>query len=236
MELQKHLKYYLDNRCIYLLIMSLAFFNAKAGNIIMSESKTSNNQLVHNITYTYHLFNDQTGLDCFGTLDLSLTLPKNTVRLIFERTTPHIVNSDLSELHFLIKSEYPNISNLTIPDIYWGTYFRVCAIQEDGTKEYSPIYSINDYVEQCDLNTLLNSSSVENLEIDKVNLQLVNNNLYIYAPGTLALSIFDLYGKPIFNGDIQHQVLIPLDNISSPFIIVTYKTSYISKTKKLLIQ
>lgn len=235
MEFQKHRKYYLGNRYMYLLILLLAFFNAKAGSIIMSESKTSN-ELVHKIKYTYQLFYNQTNLDCSGTLDLSLTLPPNTIKLIFERTTPHTIDSDLDKLHFLLKSEYLDTSNLTIHDIYWGTYFRVCAIIEDGTKEYSPIYSINDYIEQDDLNSLLISTSVESIEIDKVNLQIENNTLYIYTPKTLYLSISDLSGKLIFNGNIQTQVLIPLEKITSPFIIVTYKTSDISKTKKLLIQ
>jgi hypothetical protein len=52
----------------------------------------------------------------------------------------------------------------------------------------------------------------------------------------LNLSIFDLYGEVIFNGDIQQSSEIPLDHINTPIIIARYRTQNIIKTTKLQVQ
>lgn len=98
---------------------------------------------------------------------------------------------------------------------------------------YSPIYSINDYIDPQDLDLIL--SSVENAEINEVDVQIENKNLYVNAHESLSLSVFDLSGKLLFTGEIQQTAVIPLDNTSSPVVIVTYRTSYATKTIKMLI-
>lgn len=156
MNLTTHRKYYLNNRYLYLLSIILVFaLNVKAGNTDTPELEIYNNSFIQDITYTYNLFSeDQKGLDCYGVLDLSISLPINTKTLIFERTKPHITNPDLNKLHFIVKSEMPNTVDLTIPNIYWGTYFRICAILIDGTRLYSSIYSINEYINHEDLESV----------------------------------------------------------------------------------
>lgn len=98
---------------------------------------------------------------------------------------------------------------------------------------YSPIYSINDYIDPQDLDLIL--SSVENAEINEVDLHVENKNLYVNAHETLSLSVSDLSGKLLFTGEIQQTAVVPLDNTSSPVVIVTYRTSYATKTIKMLI-
>ena len=115
-------------------------------------------------------------------------------------------------------------------------YFRVWAILTDGIWIGSSIYSINDYINQSDLNALLNSASIEDTYIDEVSLHINNKELYVDTPDTLHIFIFDLYGMEIFSGDIYRPIVIPLDNINSPLIITKYQTSNTIKTKKLLVQ
>ena len=231
------LKYYLNNRLLFLLLTFLAFsINVKAGNNDVLEVMASNdNSLIQDITYDYQLFhNDDSELDCAGTLSLSIFLPENTSYLIFERTPSHTTYSDLNDVIFRIKTYYSITSNITKPDMYWGTYFRVYAVLSNWDIVYSPIYSINDYISPQDLNLLL--SSVEDTEINETGLHVENKNLYVNAPETLSLSVFDLSGKLLFTGEIQQSAVIPLDNTSSPVVIVKYKTSSATKTIKMLVQ
>ena len=225
-------KYYLNNRLLFLLLTFLAFsINAKAENAGVFESET----LIQDITYDYQLFYDYnwSEFDCVGTLSLSISLPENTRYLIFERTPSHMTYSDLNDVIFRGKTYYSTTSNIIKPNMYWGTYFRVYAVLSNGDIVYSPIYSINDYIDPQDLDLIL--SSVEGAEINEVDLQVENKNLYVNAHESLSLSVFDLSGKLLFTGEIQQAAVIPLDNISSPVIIVTYKTSSTTKTIKMLV-
>lgn len=238
MTFPKHLRYYLDNRHLFLLSVYLVFaLIVKAGNTDMPELETLDEPLIQDVSYSYHLSSvDQSGLDCCGILSLSISLPINANTLIFERTLPHIMAPDLNKLHFIVKSEKPITTELTIPDIYWGTYFRICVILKDGNRIYSSIYSINDYIDPLDLDSLLSSSSIEDVSNDNVNLHIKNKSLYVNTPTILFLSIFDLFGHQIFSGKIHQSAVIPLNNINSPFIITTLKTSNISQTKKIPVQ
>ncbi len=189
----------------------------------ITDSATNDKLIIQNIAYNYQLFSDNGArIDCCGTLDLSISFPQNTSILIFERTRSHLIDPDTSNLKFLIKSEYPVTTNLSIPEIYWGTYFR--------------LYSINDYIEKTDLDELLKASALEEIGLDKISLHIRNKRLHVNTPMPLNLSIFDLYGEVIFNGDIQQSSEIPLDHINTPIIIARYRTQNIIKTTKLQVQ
>lgn len=193
--------------------------------------------LIKEVKYNYQLFSKSGDkLDSKGDLMLSLSLPVNTSKLIFEKSKPHLLNLESERLPFQAKSEFPQSSNLSIPNILWGTYFRIRAILADGTDVYSSIYSTNDYMNKDDLEALINSASVEDIHSDDVSLHINNKRLYITADKVVYLSIYDLYGNQIFSGNINNAAEIPLDDVSSPFIIVKYSNSNITKTQKLLVK
>lgn len=87
-----------------------------------------------------------------------------------------------------------------------------------------------------DLEVLINSASVEDIHSDDVSLYIDNKRLYMTADEVVYLSIYDLYGNQIFSGNMNHTTEIPLDDVPSPFIIVKYSTSNITKTQKLLVK
>jgi hypothetical protein len=236
MDLSK--KYYLDKRCyLHILLIFLAFStNVKAGNIDMPEAGVGNDPLIKDITYTYQLYENQTKIDCCGTLVLTLTLPADTEVLMFERTTRHIIDPDLNKVRYLCKSAYEMTTSLNIPNIYWGTCFRIRAILKDGSHEWSQNYTVNDFIDKEDLSILINSSDVDDIVVDEVSMQIENKILHISTPEIINLSIYDLFGKQMFNEIIHHEISIPLYNAGSQAIIVTYSNSKITKTKKILVQ
>lgn len=87
-----------------------------------------------------------------------------------------------------------------------------------------------------DLDALINSASIEDVDIDDIKLYIEDKQLYVYTPETLSLSVFDMSGRQIFNGNIHQSMVIPLNNITSPFIIVKYSTSDTIKVKKMLVK
>lgn len=101
---------------------------------------------------------------------------------------------------------------------------------------YSPIYSTNDYMSKVDLDALISSASVENVDIDDIKLYIEDKQLYVYTSEILSLSAFDMSGRHIFNGNIHQSIVIPLNNIISPFIIIKYSTSDTIKVKKMLVK
>ncbi|MGM9852549.1 MAG: hypothetical protein ACI30N_01080, partial [Muribaculaceae bacterium] len=87
----KNQRFYLNKRIFFLLLILLAFIlTTKAEK--SDKSETADIPLIHDITYDYHLFvhSDPTQLDCRGSLSFSVSLPKDTSRMIFERTRKHI--------------------------------------------------------------------------------------------------------------------------------------------------
>lgn len=240
MDFRKVIKHYSDFRIWICLLMIVAFSaNVKAQEIDVPQSKIQEMPLIKDVTYSYELFSDsQMKPDCVGTLHLTLSLPSdvNISTLIFERTEPKRTDADLSDLHFLVKSEYPaTAATITKTDIYWGTYFRIRAILSDGNDIYSPVYSVNDYIDHKDLEAILNQSSVKDIDTDNMSLYIEGKNLHITTSEPLTLDIFDLQGNHIYYGNIQTSAIISLDQVTTPFIIARYKTTNAIRTKKLLV-
>lgn len=240
MDYQKFLKYCLNEEVLTLVLVIVAFSVCiKAEKTLAPQFEIKEMPLIMDVTYSYELFSDsQMKLDCVGTLSLSLSLPSDVSisHLIFERTKPKMIDPDLSRLFFSVKSEYPaTAATITETEFYWGTYFRIRAILSDGNDIYSPVYSVNDYIDQKDLESILNQSSVKDIDTDNISLYIEGKNLHIATSEPLTLDIFDLQGNHIYAGNVQTSNVILLDQVNTPFIIARYKTSNIIKTKKILV-
>lgn len=228
-------KSYLDKGLLFFAVFAFLFDGISAKSVRTLSLEPNDEYIIQDVVYAYQLFYDDSNrLNCFGTLDLSVSLPADVQTFIVERTNHNDLDPD--HLRFTIKSGYPSTTNVSISNVYWGTYFRVCAVSADGSREYTPIYAINDYIDNEDLESLMQLSSVESMDDGSIDLVVKNKELRVEAPNSVSLVVSDLNGKQLFAGDVHKSRTIPLDGISHPFIIVTYISSNIKTTKKYLIQ
>lgn len=234
LRLQKYSSH--KDKLLMLSIFLALLFDVEATNI--GTPIPINEDLITDIDYKYQLFhNNQNDIDCSGVLNLSINLPQDTKSIILERSEPHV--SSGNDIRFLIKSEYPSYNTATsisISNIYWGTYFRICVILTDGNREYSPTYFINKYLDPDDLKLLEGLSAIENIGSDSFGFVVKDKSLYIETSDTISLSIFDLSGKHLFTGDIYRPTVIPLTNFKQPVILIKCIKSNSTITKKLFLQ
>lgn len=195
---------------------------------------------IRDIDYVYGLVNDsQHGLDCIGTLNLTVESPQDLLAVVFERTEPHM--SDGEDLRFLIKSSYPiadNMSTIVISaqNIYWGTYFRVCMVFQNGSREYSPTYCVNTYISPEDLQRLEAHSKVDTSFVDSVSLTFDGRDLYVHTTEGVLLSVVDLSGKVLFSGYVNKPTSVSLDRTDTTCLIIRYSIGGKTMTKKLLLK
>lgn len=97
-------------------------------------------------------------------------------------------------------------------------------------------HTVSDYVDEQDLELLRQQASVEDMEGEAVNFYVENRTLYVEPAGHISLSVFDICGRQIFNGDIEQPRSVPLGTICSPMIIVNCTDTRQSVTKKLLVK
>lgn len=239
MDIRSLRKYYLDNRFLFLFLIILLSTSIETRSNDTCEMEFGNELIIKDISYDYKLIPDNQllGLDCIGTLNIALALPADIKALILERTNPRYNGT----LPFPIKSSYPITStNLSIPNIRWNTCFRICAILKNDERLNSSIYSINDYIDSDDLESLLHQdpSSIEYIDKDteKIQIDVKNKILEIRTPEPIYLTIYDLHGLCIFNREILNTETIPLNNVTTQLIIVRYKTAQNTITKKILLQ
>lgn len=225
-------------RLLIFLSLSVFSFSVKAvGNVVNNANVDS---LISGIGYDYQLFNNnQNELDCVGVLKLTITASSNVEKFLFERTKPHI--SEVKDAYFLLKSEIPynkneSVINFSFPNIYWGSYFMICAIFNDVSRAYSTSYSVNDFIEKSDLKHLEDKSELEQIDTDAPSIYIVDKNLHVDSSVLFSLSIFDLSGRLLQSGKFIRSTMIPLDNIESPMVVVKCTTSSFSISKKLVLK
>ena len=236
MVFQKLQNSYFSHRISILLYVLFCSLFAKASNPEPKASMTIDDSFVKDITYDYQLISHgEAYTDCCGTLNISVAMPADVEVFFVERTRPHLSEND--KIYFGSKSVWPNTTtDINLDKIYWGSFFRIRVRFNDEREIFSPTYSINDFISEQDMELLGAQSSVENMDTDNINLRIENKNLYVETHENISLSIFDLSGRTIYTGNIYQSSTIYLNNLSTPFVIVTYKNSSTAGTKKLLVQ
>lgn len=219
-----------------LLIAALVVFSMNVRGYDVGIDEEINEELVKDVAYDYELFERASDmLDCKGTLHVSLSLQDDIDRVKLYLTIPRDRYKD--NPMFLAVADYPGDTvEIATQEVYWGTYFCVRVLYTDGRDEHSPTYAVNDYVDEQDLEMLRQQASVEDMEGEAVNFYVENRTLYVEPAGHISLSVFDICGRQIFNGDIEQPRSVPLGTICSPMIIVNCTDTRRSVTKKLLVK
>lgn len=128
----KHQKSHYDIRYLLMwvtIIISPIFIQAQ-----YVSQPTDNHDIIKDISYDYELTESPSqGLQCYGTLYLSIDISDDIERLILERTSPH--HPEDSSPKFLLKQELPLDDLIAIQDYPWKIKFRIGIYYKDGTKK-----------------------------------------------------------------------------------------------------
>lgn len=225
----KNLKYYL------ILFISLVSYEGRAVDF---DSDIYNvDSFIEDINYTYQLYTNKKGkTDCSGELNITVKIPQDAEALLYERTIRHSHNPHSFLTKNLYKLDNESIFYVSSPNVYWNIYFRLAIYYKDGHREFSPTYSVRDYIRQEDLQLLEEQTGIDNAQYDSVGLEVQNGSLYINTSYNITLSVVDILGRELFSGQISEPTTIPLTGAASSIVIVRYTDSNTTTTKKLRIR
>lgn len=238
MGFQKRQKYFLNSRLLTLLIM--VFFSQigmKADDASASESESVEGPSAYDITYTYQLSSKGSVFNCEGSLSFSVSLPSDATHLILARTGKQYKDRNPPErIFFSIKDLYPSSTKeITLQNIRWATYFVLLVFFPNGESLSSPNYAVNDYIDEADLESLFGPlEGLTDASVESTRLYSLNKNLYIETAEPIHLSICDVYGTTIYNGNIAESTSIALEGLTCPIIIASYTTADKTITQKYL--
>lgn len=221
-------------RCklLFLVTLVLSCFQLKA-----EEQDTEPDIEIVNIDFDYTLVPPNIYVpssDASGTLYIEAKVSSNIEYVIFKRTFVHLKTDE--KLQFVQKSRYnvsDNNSTIKITKKYasWGMYFQLDAVAFSGDITSTPLFCSNDYISPEDLEKIMNNASVEDIETDDINITFKSNVLTVDASSEVQISVYDLTGRILFNGNVSQYTEIPL---SANLIIVKYTTKDQTVTKKFI--
>ncbi|MDE6346053.1 MAG: hypothetical protein K2L55_05230 [Muribaculaceae bacterium] len=223
---------------IFFTLISFAF----SANAINIEGQPSILQdCIKNIEYNYQLFNRPNGrLDCSGELTVLINVPDRCQKILFYRSKPYIINIEDFKIFGSVSqfqiTEPISEKEITIPDMRWGTYFRIRFVLDDDTEFYSSLYCTSSYIEKNDLDAIFETSSAESIINNPVNISIVNSNILIETIVPTDFIIAYLNGSILFSGKISSTISIPINNTNSSIIIVRYKINNRIITKKFILE
>lgn len=214
--------------CVLLIYVHLLYAHAQA---------EIRDDLVKSIEYRYELFiNKSDKQDCKGTLAIALNKPGNVQTIIVDRTKPHTTDTE-HLFYFYSKSIHTSdVDTIIKTDVLWGTYFRVSYVMEDNSSVSSPIYCVDDYIDPDDMALIKGLTDIYELAPESPVISVKGKIITIDTQKQLHLSVYDAFGRTIISKRIAGHTEIPLEHISSPYIIVTYTLDNHLITKKFLIQ
>lgn len=223
---------------LFFIALSFCKLSAEANQseIQSSESEVS----IDNVTYEYKVFNEADNrIDCTGTINFTINIPTGCQRLLLVRTREHTVDSD--RLSFSIKTQLPIVDDssamsVSLPDMSWGTYFRIFAYFENDRYIYSPTYCTNSYIEENDLKIILGQASIDNTIAEPIDISIDNGCLYIGITEPVELTISNLNGYIIFNGTISQSTSIPIKMEFHQMLIIRCKNNKSTIIRKFIVK
>lgn len=192
------------------------------------------------ITYKYEIYRNDIGqITCSGSLDFAISISTNdsVSHFIMERTMRPFAYRDSTDRFIPVKSYYSSeTTHIYKTDVRWATHFRLNVCFTDNRWAHTPIYSINDYIDEADLKLLLEQASVENLDVEIASLYVKNKRLLTTARDPISVAVYDMQGRQLFSGSMDQSTEVPLDHVMLPYIVAKYTSANQTITKKLLIK
>ncbi|MBO5054408.1 MAG: hypothetical protein J6C44_09315 [Muribaculaceae bacterium] len=173
-----------------------------------------------NIKYEYTLIEKNGHKDCIGTLSFSLNITDETNYIILQRTIPHYKKDDI---HFKYKrridcTSTDNIVNVSIDNVYWGTYFNVIFFFKNKETTKSSTHHTDTYISQADLDILNDGMGVDDIKDDGSLITYNPENKTLSVSHPVNCEIYDLLGRVLFTGAIED--CISLSGFNAGLIIV----------------
>lgn len=196
---------------------------------------------VDNVSFDYEMTENNGSPNCYGAMKFTVHVSPDVERIVLERSRNHVLDVDkvLAFLKQTLKPEENQTSvDVNIDNASWGKYFRVWAYLPDGNHAHTPFFSTNDYMNSEDLKTILDAAGVEDIEsdADATVIRLDGKNLIVDVSGSVNLIVADLNGRNIFSGEVKQSTVIPLDCVTTPFVVVRYVAADKVFTKKFIVR
>lgn len=226
-------------KSLTLVFLSLLFCKLSTGaNQAQIESSYSE-FCIYDESFDYIIDKTSDQLDCIGTLNFTINIPANCQRLLLVRTKEHIIDSD--RLFFSIKTPLPiqddsSQLKVSLPDMSWGTYFRIFAYFDNDTYIYSPTYCTNSYIDESDLKMILEQASVDCTVYDAINFFFESGHLSIETTDTVEIIISDLNGNLVFSDIISQPTSVNIDKATTPILICRYRIGNSIFTEKFIVK
>ena len=214
---------------------------------IFASYATENNEEIEcphitDIQYTYQMDDTDGRWHCIGTLTFKVTVPAGYKEIIVERTKFFNYGIPENKLFFAVRSIYktpdaPCVVEVTKKNISWGCYFKVRGYDYDNqSHKDGKVFCTNDYMNPEDIQKILEQAPVEDVETSETSIRLEGKNLIADVSQPINLIVADLNGRSIFSGELKESAVIPLANVTSPFVVVRYICNERAYTKKFIIK
>lgn len=130
----------------FLISFSIIFATSALTASTMMEGQLStddeNGIEIKDVEYDYNMFSDGGRMDCTGLLQFYIIVPPEGQRVLVYRTRKHLIEGD--RLYPFAVSEWDidsnRIAHVSLKNISWGTYFKVCVLYDNDIRVYSSFY------------------------------------------------------------------------------------------------
>ncbi|MCM1489370.1 MAG: hypothetical protein NC095_00880 [Muribaculum sp.] len=188
--------------------------------------------VVEDIKYDYDVDEDSGFIDCIGTLSMTVNVPSEYAYVRFDRSGQHL--NDSSEFGASAASMYEDAGTsfkIIKENISWGTYFKASVVFPDGDRLFTPIYCVDDYIEDEDLAIFRSQNDIDEVFVMPVIIKAINKTIIIESNEKTFFNVTGIDGKTIYSGYVFGIIEIP---VSSPISIVNYQLNNKIITKKLI--